>query len=141
MHFDILKMYKDKEVNKIVKNILLYKQQQNTGFAITRPVFRSYEKVSTHPGYPCHYAYEKASTHPGHSGHRFSRLPRELMRDTVYERYRRAKYRSRDSETGILLLLILFACEINIKFNSTHRISHKFSRESRKAMTGMSRMC
>ena len=41
------------------------------------------------------------------------------MKDTVYERYRRAKYRSRDSETGISLLPILFACEINIKFNST----------------------
>ena len=41
------------------------------------------------------------------------------MKDTVYERYRRAKHRSRDSETGISLLPILFACEINIKFNST----------------------
>ena len=38
------------------------------------------------------------------------------MKDTVYKRYRRAKY---DSETGISLLPMLFACEINIKFNST----------------------
>jgi hypothetical protein len=41
------------------------------------------------------------------------------MKDTVYERYRRAKYRFRDGETGISMLPILFACEINIKFNST----------------------
>ena len=45
-------------------------------------------------------------------GHCFSRHPRELMKDAVYERYRRAN-------TGISLLPILFACEINIKFNST----------------------
>ena len=45
-------------------------------------------------------------------GHCFSRHPRELMKDAVYERYRRAKYR-------FSLLPILFACEINIKFNST----------------------
>jgi hypothetical protein len=44
-------------------------------------------------------------------GHCFSRHPRELMKDAVYERYRRAN-------TGISLLPILFACEINIKFNS-----------------------
>jgi hypothetical protein len=29
--------------------------------------------------------------------------PRELTKDTVYERYRRAKYRSRDSETNRFL--------------------------------------
>ena len=52
-------------------------------------------------------------------GHQVSRHPREPMKDTVYERYRRAKYRSRDSEAGISLLPILFACEINSKFNST----------------------
>ena len=44
-------------------------------------------------------------------GYCFSRHPRELMKDAVYERYRRAN-------TGISLLPILFACEINIKFNS-----------------------
>ena len=36
------------------------------------------------------------------------------MKDTVYERYQRAKYRSRDSGTGISLLPILFACEITL---------------------------
>ena len=45
-------------------------------------------------------------------GHCFSRHPLDLMKDTVSERYRRAN-------TGISLLPILFACEINIKFNST----------------------
>ena len=44
------------------------------------------------------------------------------MKDTVYERYRRAKYRSRDSEIGISLLPILFACEINIKGVSIIRL-------------------
>ena len=42
-------------------------------------------------------------------GHCFSRHPRELTKDAVYERHRR----------GISLLPILFACETNIKFNST----------------------
>ena len=45
-------------------------------------------------------------------GHCFSRHPLDLMKDTVYERYRRAKYQ-------YSLLPISFACEINIKFNST----------------------
>ena len=45
-------------------------------------------------------------------GHCFSRHPRELMKDAVSERYRRAN-------TGISLLPILFACEINIIFNLT----------------------
>jgi hypothetical protein len=45
-------------------------------------------------------------------GHCFSRHPRELMKDAVYEKYRRGN-------TVISLLPILFACEINIKFNST----------------------
>ena len=40
-------------------------------------------------------------------GHCFSRHPRELMKG-IEER-----------NTGISLLPILFACEINIKFNST----------------------
>jgi hypothetical protein len=39
-------------------------------------------------------------------GHCFSRHPRELTKDAVYERYRRAN-------TGISLLPILFACEKN----------------------------
>ena len=56
---------------------------------------------STHPGYPYHYAYEKASTHPGHSGSLLFATP-----SRTYER------------CSVSLLPILFACEINIKFNS-----------------------
>jgi hypothetical protein len=35
------------------------------------------------------------------------KLGRELMKDTVYERYRRAKYRSRDSEICCLYCLLV----------------------------------
>jgi hypothetical protein len=67
----------------------------------------AYEKVSTHPGYPYHYGYEKASTHPGHSESLLFATP-----SRPYERYGVRKVSKSE-------IPILFACEINIKFNST----------------------
>ena len=45
-------------------------------------------------------------------GHCFSRHPLDLMKDTCTKGIE-------ERNTGISLLPILFACEINIKFNST----------------------
>jgi hypothetical protein len=73
----------------------------------------AYEKVSTHPGYPYHYAYEKASTHPGHSGSLLFATP-----SGTYERCGVRKV-SKSEIPVFRCCLILFACEINIKFNST----------------------